>query len=150
MPQTFTSLHYHIVFSTKHRDPSITPELQPRLYEYLGGIVRSQGGQLVAAGGIPDHVHLLMRLNQQHAVADVMRVLKANSSGWVHETFPQLRNFAWQTGYGAFTVGLSTMARVKRYIANQEEHHKQESFQDEFRSFLTKHGFEYDERYLWD
>ncbi|QEL14383.1 IS200/IS605 family transposase [Limnoglobus roseus] len=150
MPQTFTSLHYHIVFSTKHREPIITPDFQPRLYEYLGGIVRSQGGELVAAGGMPDHIHILVRLNQQHAVADVMRVLKANSSGWVHETFAARNSFAWQTGYGAFTAGLSTMSRVKAYIANQAEHHKRVTFQDELRSFLKKHEIEYDERYLWD
>jgi REP element-mobilizing transposase RayT len=150
MPQTFTSLHYHIVFSTKHREPTITPELQPRLYDYVGGLFRAEGGQLLSAGGMPDHVHLLVRLNQQHALADVMRVVKAGSSGWVHDTFSDRRGFAWQAGYGAFTVGLTTMGRVKQYIANQAKHHRTMSFQDEFRSFLNKHAIEYDERYLWD
>ncbi len=117
MPQTWTSLHYHIVFSTKHRQPTIAAELQHRLFAYLGGLFRAEEGQLIAVGGMPDHVHLLARLNQKHALADVMRIVKANSSRWVHEAFPQLGGFAWQSGYGAFTVGLSTLESVKGYIA---------------------------------
>ena len=150
MPQSFTSLHYHLVFSTKHREPAITPPLRPRLYDYLRGIVRGEGGALLAAGGVADHVHLLAWLHQQTAPADLLRVLKANSSKWVHDTFPGSGRFGWQTGYGAFSVSYSQLEAVKGYIARQEDHHKRVTFQDEFREFLTRHGIEFDERSLWD
>jgi REP element-mobilizing transposase RayT len=150
MPQSFTSLHYHFVFSTKLREPTITPDLRPRLYDYLGGIIRDEGGVLLAAGGVADHVHLLVRLRQETAVADLLRVAKANSSKWVHETFPGSARFGWQAGYGAFTVSYSQVAAVKGYIGRQEEHHRRVTFQDEFRKFLIKHGIEFDEQYLWD
>jgi REP element-mobilizing transposase RayT len=113
VPQSFTCLHYHLVNSTKHREPLITPDLRTRLYEYLGGLVRAEGRMLLAAGGMPDHVHLLARLGQAKSVADVLRVVKTNSSRWVHETFPAAAGFGWQTGYGAFPVGQSTLASVQ-------------------------------------
>jgi REP element-mobilizing transposase RayT len=150
MPQSFTSLHYHLVFSTKYREPTITPPLRPRLYDYLGGIVRGEGGVLLAAGGVADHVHLLARLHQQTAPADLLRILKANSSKWVHDTFPDSGRFGWQTGYGAFSVSYSQLETVKGYVARQEDHHRRVTFQDEFRLFLTRHGIGFDERYLWD
>lgn len=150
MPQSFTCLHYHLIVSTKHREPAITPGLRPRLYDYLGGLVRGEGGVLIAAGGMPDHVHLLARLSQQRDVADVLRVVKTNSSKWVHDTFPAAAGFGWQTGCGAFAVSYSNLEVVKAYIAHQEEHHRAMSFQDEFRAFLRKHEIEFDERYLWD
>ncbi len=149
MPQSYTSLHYHFVFSTKGRLPTITPAIRARLYDYFGGILRVEGGVLVAAGGVPDHVHLLVRLNQNRAVADVLRVLKTNSSKWTHETFPEAGVW-WQSGYGAFTVDRSMLGRVTGYIANQEEHHSATTFQDEFRALLAEHGIEYDEKYLWE
>jgi REP element-mobilizing transposase RayT len=150
MPQSYTCLHYHLIFSTKNRLPSITPDIRPRLYDYLGGLIRGEGGVLLAAGGMPDHVHLLARLTQQRAVADVLRVVTTNSSKWVHETFPAAKRFGWQAGYGAFAVSYSNLAAVKRYIARQAEHHRKMSFQAEFRAFLRKHGIEFEEKYLWD
>jgi putative transposase len=150
MPQSYTCLHYHLVFSTKNRVPAITSALQPRLWEYLGGIVRGEGGIPIQIGGTVDHVHLLVTLRQQPSVADFLRQLKAVSSGWVHDNFPEANDFWWQTGYGAFTVSHSAMDSVKAYIANQEEHHKSRTFQDEFRTLLIKHGIEFDEQYLWD
>ncbi|HEV3144490.1 MAG TPA: IS200/IS605 family transposase [Gemmataceae bacterium] len=150
MPQSYTCLHYHLVFSTKGRVPSITPDIQARLWEYLGGIVRGAGGIPIQIGGTADHVHLLVTLKQQPALADFMRELKAGSSGWIHDTFPDGRDFAWQTGYGAFTISHSALDAVKKYIVNQEEHHRQQSFQDEFRALLIKHGIEFKEQYLWD
>lgn len=150
MPQSFTCLHFHIVFSTKHREPRITPEIQPRLYEYLGGILRSQNSKLIAAGGIADHVHLLVSLSKQLAISDALRDLKANSSGWIHDTFDDQKSFAWQAGYGAFAVSYSAIDDVKRYIANQAEHHRTKTFQEEFVEFLKRHHLEYDERYLWE
>ncbi|HLW66226.1 MAG TPA: IS200/IS605 family transposase [Gemmataceae bacterium] len=150
MPQSFTCLHYHLIFSTKGRVPSITPEIQSRLWEYLGGIIRNAGGISIQIGGTTDHVHLLVTLRQDRALSDFMRALKAGASGWIHDTFPHLAGFAWQTGYGAFTVSHSGLDVVKIYIAKQEEHHRKLSYQDEFRTFLIKHEIEFDEKYLWD
>ncbi|WP_439624950.1 IS200/IS605 family transposase [Gemmata sp.] len=150
MPQTYTCLHYHLVFSTKHRLPTITPELQPRLWEYLGGGVRGLGGIPLQIGGVEDHVHLLVTLRQEPALKDVVRDLKAGSSGWVHDTFPDARDFWWQSGYGAFTVSHSKTGRVRAYIERQAAHHKKMSFQDELRGLLRKHGIDFDETYLWD
>jgi REP element-mobilizing transposase RayT len=150
MPQSFTSLHYHLIFSTKDRVPMITADLQGRLYEYLGGILRSEKSILLAAGGMPDHVHLLCSLSKELAIASALRLLKANSSKWIHETFPQQPSFAWQTGYGAFAVSYSHLDRVKRYIAGQAQHHRRITFQEELVAFLRRHRIEFDERYLWD
>lgn len=150
MPQSFTSLPCHLVFSTKNRTPSITADLQPRLYGYLGGILRTENSPLLIAGGTPDHVHLLVSLSKQRSVSDTLRVLKANSSKWVHETFPAMGDFAWQTGYGAFAVSCSNLETVKRYIANQAEHHRTMNFQEEFAALLRRHGIEFEERHLWE
>jgi putative transposase len=150
MPQSYTCLHYHLVYSTKHRLPQITTDIRIRLWEFLGGIVIGAGGIPIQIGGTEDHVHLLVTLRQQPALADFMRTLKAGSSRWVHDTFPNAHEFQWQTGYGAFTVSHSAIDVVKEYIVNQEAHHKQQSFQDEFRALLTKHGIQFDEKYLWD
>jgi REP element-mobilizing transposase RayT len=150
MPQSLASLHVHLVFSTKHREPVITPDLAPRVYGYLGGVARGADSPLVAAGGVADHVHLLVSLGRQTCVADLVRELKSNSSGWVHETFPEHPRFAWQSGYGAFAVSKSNVGAVKAYIARQDEHHRKRTFQDEYREFLRLHELEWDERYLWE
>ena len=150
MPQSYTSLNLHIVFSTKHRQSLITPEIDARLYDYFGGILRKEGCSLLAAGGMPDHVHLLVSLNKQLSVSDALRILKANSSKWIHETFPMRKSFAWQSGYGAFSVSHSGLDNVKRYIAHQAEHHRTRTFQEEFIALLKRHKIEFDERYLWD
>jgi REP element-mobilizing transposase RayT len=148
MPQTFTQLHYHIVFSTKDREPRITPDIRDRVWDYLGGIVRGEGGMPILVGGMPDHIHLLASLPQTRAVADIVRQLKAVSSGWAHETFPDAALW-WQTGYGAFTVSHSAVDAVKAYIERQEDHHQRTTFQNEFRLFLRKHGLEPDEEHMW-
>lgn len=150
MPQSFGSLHFHIVFSTKNRQPLIDVELQPRLYEYIGGILRAEKSVLLAAGGMPDHVHLLVSLSRELSIAETLRLVKANSSKWIHETFPDRKLFAWQAGYGAFSVSYSNLPDVKSYLARQIEHHRVRTFQDEFRDFLRKHELEWDERYVWD
>ena len=150
MPQSYTCLHYHFVFSTRHRLPTITPNIKTRLWEYLGGVVKGAGGIPIQIGGMADHVHLLVTLRQEPALAAFMRDLKAASSGWIHDTFPDATDFWWQTGYGAFSVSHSALDDVKRYIANQEDRHKAMTYQDEFRSFLTKHGITFDEKYLWE
>jgi REP element-mobilizing transposase RayT len=148
VPQSYVCLHYHLVFSIKNRVPAITPEIELRLWEYLGGLVRGIGGTPIQIGGVEDHVHLLVTLRQEPALSTMLRDIKAGSSGWVHEEFPNARDFWWQTGYGAFTVSHSNIDAVKAYIVNQKEHHKKLSFQDEFRRLLEKHGIEFDEEYL--
>lgn len=150
MGQSFACLHYHLIFSTKTRVAQITPDLRKRLYDYMGGIVDGEKGRLLAAGGASDHVHLLAALPTQPSVADFLRIIKTNSSKWVHETFVEKRTFAWQTGYGAFSVSRSSDAEVRRYIASQEEHHRRMTFQEEFLEFLKRHEIPYDERYIWE
>lgn len=150
MPHTFTNLLIHTVFSTKDREPSLTPDLKPRVLAYMGGIIRENRGILIAADGPADHVHLLIHLPQDLALADLMRTVKSNASRWVHQEWPDRRSFAWQTGYGAFSVSQSNAEAVTQYIAGQEEHHRQVSFQDEFIAFLKRHGIQYDERFIWE
>ncbi len=150
MPSSYLSLHYHLVFSTKHREPLITPAVAPRLYHYLGGTLRGLGGQLLIGNGMPDHAHLLVRLGATRALADVLRDLKAGSSKWVHDTFPTTAGFGWQTGYGAFVIGRTELDVVRQYIENQEEHHRQQTFQDEFVELLNAHKIEYKPQYLWE
>ena len=150
MPHTFARLLYHVAFSTKGRAPMIDAELKPRLHAYMGGIIGELEGKALIVGGTADHVHLLASLPAKIAVADAMRVVKTNSSRWVHEEWSKRVEFAWQTGYGAFSVSQSAMEAVKRYIANQEEHHRRMTFQEEFLELLRRHGIEYDERYVWD
>ncbi len=149
MPQTFTQLHFHIIFSTKHREATITADIRERVWDYLGGFIRGEGGIPIRIGGMADHVHLLVTLPQTRALSEVMRKLKTGSSTWIHETFPSNKLW-WQTGYGAFTVSHSAIPALIEYIDKQEEHHATRSFQDEFRLFLLRHGIEPDERYMWD
>jgi putative transposase len=149
MAHSTTNLLTHIIFSTKDRQPFLVAELRPRLYAYLGGIVRELDGQALGIGGTADHVHLLIKLPPTVSIADAARVLKANSSKWLHEKWPARRRFAWQTGYGAFSVSESGVPATLGYIARQAEHHKKTTFQKEFLQFLKKHRIPYDERYLW-
>src|SRR5690606_38850892 len=148
MAQSYTNLIYHIVFAVKDRKPLITNEVRSRLYEYMGGTIRGLGGISLGIGGTEDHAHLLAKLRPDKPVSYVMRDLKANSSGWMHDVFPDLRDFSWQRGYGAFTVSASQVETVRSYIANQEKHHAKHDFRDEFIELLRKNGVEFDERYL--
>ena len=148
MGHTYTALHYHIVFSTKNRVPSITAHVQTRLHEYIGGIVRSENSIPIAIGGMPDHIHLLATFHPTACVADMLRRIKANSSKWVRENLPGRQAFAWQAGYAVFTVSPSSLADVEAYIGNQKMHHANLSFEDEFLAFLQRHGIRYDERYV--
>jgi REP element-mobilizing transposase RayT len=149
VPNSYTCLYYHVIFGTKERVPLIDAALRDRLHEYMGGIVRDEKGRLLTAGGTPDHVHLLLSLHPQKGLSDILRQIKASSSRWMHETVASLRDFAWQDGYGAFTASYSSLAQVKQYIANQEQHHRRVSFQEEFVEFLRRHEIQYDERYIW-
>jgi putative transposase len=146
---TFSNLLTHLVFSTKNWEPLIDDTLQDRLHAYLKGIIDRDLGYTWSIGGIANHVHVLADLKPSASCADAVRVLKTNSSRWVHKTFPNKHAFAWQVGYGAFSVSRSAAAQVEDYIRTQEEHHKRITFQEEFLLFLKRHGVDYDPEYLW-
>jgi putative transposase len=150
MPQSLTFLAAHIIFSTKGREQLITAELKPHLYAYMAVVIKDLGGKAVLINGMPDHVHVLTHMPPKIATSDLLRDLKANSSRWVHENYPDQASFAWQRGYAAFSVSRSNLDDVRRYVQDQDEHHKTMSFQDEYRAFLNKHGIEFDEQYVWD
>lgn len=150
MPQSYVSLPIHVIFSTKNRSPLILPEWEDRLYGYIGGILREEKCILLASGGTADHVHLLISWSKERSVADVLRLIKTNSSRWIHQTFPNHHDFAWQSGYAAFTVSQSNVEAVRIYISNQKSHHAKVSFKDEFIAFLQKHNIPYNENYLFD
>jgi putative transposase len=146
MANTYSNILAHIIFSTKHREPTIDAELKPRLHAYMGGVVRNTDGTLLAIGGVEDHVHLLVQYPPRMAASDLVRDVKANSSRWVREECE--RTFAWQTGSAIFSVSESVAPDVKAYIERQEEHHRSVSFKDELIAFLRKHNVEFKEEYL--
>ena len=148
MPATHLSLHYHLVFSIKNREPFISPDCGANLHAYLGGIVKGIKGVPLASGGIEDHVHLLVGLRATHRLDYVLRDIKADSSSWVHRVVDR-KNFEWQSGYLGLTVSPSQLERVKRYILNQEKHHRRKTFQEKYLELLKLSEIEYDERYLW-
>jgi REP element-mobilizing transposase RayT len=147
MSSTYLSLHYHLVFSTKNREPLIAPAWRPRLHEYMGGSIRGLSGIAEGIGGTADHVHLLVGLKATHCLADVVRELKKASSTWIHEEI-KIPGFAWQEGYAAFTVSVTAREPVLRYIANQEEHHRLKSYREEMVELLQRAGINFDPRYL--
>ncbi|MGA2258818.1 MAG: transposase [Thermoguttaceae bacterium] len=147
MASTYLSLHYHLVFGTKNREPWIVPSWRSRLHEYLGGTISGLGGFPQGIGGVADHVHLLVDLKATSCLADVLRELKKASSVWVHEQIG-LPSFAWQEGYTAFTVSATARTAVQSYIAHQEAHHGTKSFREELINMLNDAGIEYDPRYL--
>ena len=146
MGSTFLSLHYHIVFSTKQRRPLIRSEWRPRLHEYIGGTIRGLQSFPKAVGGVEDHVHLLVGLRATHCLADFMRELKKACSIWAADEHEP--EFSWQDGYAAFSVSATHRELVRKYIGNQEEHHKKVSFLDELKKLLEKNGVECDPQYL--
>jgi REP-associated tyrosine transposase len=148
MGSTHTALLLHIVFSTKGRSPWITDDVRDRLFEYLGGAVQGQSGMPLAIGGMPDHVHLLISWRPDETISTLLREIKAQSSRWIHATFPTLGDFRWQDGYAAFSVSPSQRERVEASIENQPNHHRKADFKQELTALLTAHGVEYDERYL--
>lgn len=149
MAHTFTNLLTHVVFSTSGRTPLLFDAMRSDVHGYLGGILREMHASPVAIGGTVDYVHFLIRLPADLALADCLRVVKTNSSRWVKERWPERRDFAWQGGYGAFSVSESSRGAVIRYIQDQAQHHRRISFQDEFLALLKRHGVEFDERYIW-
>jgi len=148
MSDSYTNLLYHIIFSTKDRRPMITSEHEIQLYDYIGGTIRGLGGISLELNGTEDHLHVLAKLRPDRSLSDVLRDLKANATGWMHDIFPALKDFSWQRGYGGFTVSQSNVDEVRRYIVQQKEHHAKVSFRDEFIQFLKVNAIEYDQRYV--
>jgi len=148
VPQSLTFLLIHIIFSTKDRAPLIHDEIRPELHAYLATVARNQGCECYRVGGVADHVHLALHLSRTANIANVVQTLKSSSSQWMKTK--NIPTFAWQRGYGAFTLGRSDLETLLLYIDNQEQHHKKLTFQDEFRAVLQRYGIEADERYVWD
>ena len=142
MSHSHTCCLVHVVFATAERRPTIREDIQAELYSYIGGIAKQNGIPALAVGGAADHVHLLLSLPRTVSVAKAVQLVKAGSSKWLHESFPRLRNFAWQEGYGAFSIGVSQQGATVKYIEGQAEHHKRISSQEEFKKFLAAHGIE--------
>jgi REP element-mobilizing transposase RayT len=149
--QSLVRIYVHIVFSTKNRTPFLKDsEFRDRAHAYLNGICENQGSPSLKVGGVEDHVHILCRLSKTLDVSTLIRELKRDSSRWIKEENSRLADFYWQQGYGAFSVSPAHVQALKEYIANQEEHHRRETYQDEFRRLCKKYGVEIDERYVWD
>src|SRR5579862_1346599 len=148
MSHTSGNILLHFIFSTERRRPLIKPKFRDELFAYLGGIIREMNGAALIINGQPDHIHMLVRARPSHSAAEIVRIVKTNSSRWVREKHSP--DFAWQTGYGVFSVSESSLDAVAKYIAGQEEHHRKHSFQDEFVAFLKKNHVEFDPRYIWD
>lgn len=147
---SYISSHFQCIFSTKERQRLITPELRERLWPFLGGIARQNKMKAIEIGGVEDHLHILLSLPSTMAISKAMQLIKGGSSKWIHETFPEYREFAWQDEYGAFSVSVSQMDKTIEYIKGQQgAHHHKMTFQQEFLTLLKKHHIEYDERYLW-
>ena len=150
MANTDTKILIHLVFSTKKRECTISPRIRARLFPFIGGIARGKGVTAIQVGGIQDHVHMLLGMPTTISVAEAAKTIKGVSSRWIHEEFPNCGFTSWQEGYGAFSIGASQIDRTVAYILGQEEHHRRETFQDEFLRFLAANQVEFDPRYIWD
>ena len=149
MANTYTSLHYHVVFSTKDRYPWIRLEIEQRVWSFIGGIAREHKMTALQVGGVEDHIHALVMARPTMSPSDIAKYLKGESSLWIHHEFSGLKKFRWQDGYAAFTVSKSKVPNVVRYIQNQREHHRKTTFREEYLSLLRANDIEYDERYVW-
>ena len=150
MSQSLSSVLIHLVFSTKNREPFITPKIETELHPYMATIFRELKSQSLAIDGAPDHVHILFSLARVVTIADIVEEVKTSSSKWIKTKGREFRAFHWQRGYGAFSIGQSNVATLKRYIRSQKEHHRHMTFQDEYRKFLKAYRIDYDERFVWD
>ena len=149
MGHTYTNLLVHCVFSTLNREPLLRRDVRDRVWQFIGGIARENNMHALQVGGYTDHVHVLLSIRANQTVSKAMQEIKSGSSSFIHQQWRDLRGFAWQEGYGAFSVSESSREDVVQYIANQEEHHKTKTFQEEYVAFLKKNAIEYDERYVW-
>src|SRR5205823_4589396 len=147
---SLSSLLIHLVFSTKNREGFITTEIEAELHPYMATIFRDHNSPSLIIDGTTDHVHVLFTLSRTMAVADLVEEVKTGSSKWMKTKGREFRNFHWQRGYGAFSIGQSNVAELKRYIRNQKQHHRRVTFQDEYRRFLKRYEIGFDERYIWD
>jgi REP element-mobilizing transposase RayT len=150
MPQSLVKNYIHITFSTKNRFPFISDSIKEELFKYLGGTCRELESLPVIIGGTKDHVHLLVNLSRKIALMSLIEKLKTHSSKWIKTKDNSFKNFYWQHGYGGFSVSPNQVDPVKRYIVNQEIHHKKVTLKEEFRAFMKDYNIEYDERYVWD
>ena len=150
MPQSLAQIYVHIIFSTKERHPFINTTIEPELFAYMGDTIKRCEGVLFLINGTADHVHVLSSLPRTMALSKYIEEIKRNSNRWIKTKGSDYQKFAWQNGYGAFSVSSSRKDSVLRYIAGQKEHHRKITFKEEFIAFLEKYGIEYDERYLWD
>ncbi len=149
MAHSFRAHFFHLIWSTKNRQMCITDEIQPRLYSYLAGIAKNHGGQILEIGGMPDHIHILIAQSILDKFSDQIRDLKSHSSLWIHKTFPHLQNFAWQEGYGSFSVSYSSLGIAQEYIKNQKIHHATMTFEEEYLKFVKGCQIKYDERFIY-
>jgi REP-associated tyrosine transposase len=150
MPQSLSSVLVHLVYSTKNRQPFLNPAIDPELYAYQATVFKAMGSPALIINGTADHVHALFRLARTRALCDVVEEVKKSSSKWLKTKGPQFATFQWQAGYGAFSIGESGVPTARKYIANQKEHHRQQTFQDEVRAILRRYRVSFDERYVWD
>lgn len=151
MPQSLADVLIHLVFSTKNRVPFLkSPEVREHLNAYMVGALANLDCHSLITRSVEDHIHILCQLSRTMSIAQLVKEIKASSSAWVKDQGPGLHDFHWQAGYGAFSVSHSNKEQVKGYIANQEEHHRTRTYQEEFRLLLQRHGIEFDERYVWD
>ena len=150
MPQSLSSILIHLIFSTKHREPFITTQIETELHPYLASIFRGLKSPTLALDGTQDHIHALFSLSRVITIAALVEEVKTESSKWIKTKGVEFINFHWQKGYGAFSIGQTQVEDVKRYIRSQKEHHRRVTFQDEYRKFPKRYGIEYDERYVWD
>jgi putative transposase len=150
MPQSLANVLVHIIFSTKNRAPFIKPDIEHELFPYLASIFKAHGCPSHQIGGSDDHIHIVCSLSRTLTIADLLVEVKKSSSKWLKTKGQEYRNFAWQNGYGAFSIGQSQLSVVKNYIASQREHHHKKTFQEEFRAILQKYQIQFDERYVWD
>ena len=150
MPQSLSSILIHLIFSTKNREPLLTPEIDAELYPYMASTFKALKSPALIINGTSDHLHSLFSLSRVVTLADVVEEVKTASSKWIKFKGREFRDFHWQSGYGAFSIGQSHVPTVKRYIERQKQHHRRVTFQDEYRKFLKAYEVEYDERYVWD
>jgi REP element-mobilizing transposase RayT len=150
MPQSLANIHIHLIFSTKDRLPFLTDPIRPALHSYMATVLANLKCPATLINSVDDHVHILFDLSRTVTLAQVVEDVKKSSSKWIKTKSPGLEKFAWQAGYGAFSVSASNAPAVANYIRNQQEHHRKKTFQDEYREFLAKHEIDHDERYVWD
>ncbi len=150
MPQSLARILVHLIFSTKNREPSLRDDVRRELHKYISGILKALDSPVISIASMPDHVHMLFALSKNQPLIRIVEEVKKRSSKWVKTKGAAYGNFAWQSGYGAFSVSPSTLHKAEAYLENQPEHHRMRTFQEEFREFLNRHNVPYDEKHIWD